>query len=282
MILDLAKKSAKAVLPSSTMPFLKTIWAKYSETTFRPRQVRHKYGTFEFTVQLFDRDAALMLDHDHDENTFAEIDVLRGHQLGPGARVFDVGANSCIQAMMMASIVAPGGFVYALEPNQMNVRASGENLKLNNIGNCEILQVAASDRPGKILFNSSMNGQVAREGEFGAHYVEAVTVDGLAARFGPPHVIYVDVEGFECQVLEGSRDTLGRHRPDCFVEVHVGLGLEKLGGSVERILSYFPSTTYDLCFSDGEGGRFQPVSDSSSLPQRRFYLIALAKSLPAS
>jgi hypothetical protein len=41
-------------------------------------------------------------------------------------------------------------------------------------------------------------------------------------------------------VLEGALKTLAA-RPDCFIEVHVGLGLEKFGGSVRRILDFFPS-----------------------------------------
>jgi FkbM family methyltransferase len=274
MSLKLAKTCVKAMVPGSAMPFLKTVWAKYSLATFRPRVARHRYGAYEFSVQLLDRDGALMLDHDHSEAAFAEIDVLCTSRLKRGARVFDVGANSCIQAMMMAMIVGPDGVVFALEPNQANVRASAQNLKLNNIVNCEILPVAASDQPGRILFNSSMNGQVAKEGEFGAHYVEAVTIDALTEQKGPPDVLYIDVEGFECQVLAGSRDTIERYRPDCFVEVHVGLGLEKLGGSVKQILSYFPTANYALHYSNGEDGKFHKVSDPDGLPDSRFYLVA--------
>ena len=56
--------------------------------------------------------------------------------------------------------------------------------------------------------------------------------------------MFLDVEGFECRALEGAARTFEAN-PDWFVEVHVGCGLEAAGGSVDDILSSFPSNVFE-------------------------------------
>jgi hypothetical protein len=72
------------------------------------------------------------------------------------------------------------------------------------------------------------------------------------------------VEGFEVHALKGATHTL-QGRPDCFIEVHVGCGLEKFGGSVQSLLSLLPD--YELLISVPDNkGDFQPfVPDSAIL-----------------
>jgi len=174
--------------------------------------------------------------------------------------------------------VQPGGFVWAIEPNPHNVQAGLRNCELNAIQNVELIEAAASSRRGQLWFNRGMNGQVAvSRHEAGAHLVNVVTVDGLSAEFGPPDVLYIDVEGFECEVLEGARGTLEAHAPDCFVEVHLQMGLERYGGSIGTVLSYFPNSRYDLYYSNGDDGVFRQVETNSVLPRKRFYLVALSR-----
>ena len=85
-----------------------------------------------------------------------------------------------------------------------------------------------------------------------------------------PDVLFIDVEGFECEVLKGARETL-RERPDVFIEVHSGCGLERFGGSREEILNTFPSDHYTLFAADGDSPGFLPVKDASMLPATRFF-----------
>lgn len=276
--LNQVRKPLRRVLPHWAVAMLKATWAEYSFRTFKPRVVRHRYGAYDFHVELVDFDGALWLDRDYDEREFAEIAILKQHKLVPGAKVFNVGANQCIQAMMMAREVGAAGFVWAIEPNPRNACVGLRNCKLNNIGNVRIVEAAASSAPRQLWFNRSMNGQVALSNhEVGARLVEAVTIDDLSAQFGPPDVLYVDVEGFECEVLEGARATLASHAPDCFVEVHLQMGLERYGGSLAKVLSFLPSSIYELFYSDGADGVFHQVHPSTALPQKRFYLIALSR-----
>ena len=55
--------------------------------------------------------------------------------------------------------------------------------------------------------------------------MDAYSIDDMTARFGRPDMLYVDIEGYECRVFHGAAKTLATD-PDCFVEMHVGCGLE--------------------------------------------------------
>jgi FkbM family methyltransferase len=274
-----ARKRLGRALPYWCVAILKSLWAEYSFRRFKPRVVRHRYGAYDFQLQLVDYDGESWLDRDYDDGAFAEIAMLKQRKLLGGARVFNAGANQCLQAMMMAREVGPGGLIYAVEPNSHNTRAGRRNCELNGIHNVHVVEAAASSTPGQLWFNRAMNGQVAvSRYEAGAHLVNVVTIDGLSAEFGPPDVLYIDVEGFECEVLEGARGTLEAHTPDCFVEAHLQMGLERYGGSVGAVLSYFPRSRYDLYYSDGDEGAFRQVETSAVLPRKRFYLVALGRS----
>ncbi len=88
-------------------------------------------------------------------------------------------------------------------------------------------------------------------------------------------MLFVDVEGFESKVLRGGGETLSRHRPDCFVEMHVGCGLEKFGGSVKSIADSLRDLGYDLWMSGPTHDTFVPFAGDSSLVAMRFFLIAI-------
>lgn len=276
--LEPLRRSLRRILPYRAVAALNAVWAEYSFRTFKPRVARHKYGAYEFQVELIDFDGALWLDKDLDENAFAEITLLKQNKLGPGAKVFNIGANQCIQAMILAREVKPDGFVWAIEPNRRNVQAGVKNCELNDINNVRLIEAAASSACGKIRFNNAMNGHVAiSQSEAGTRLVEMVTVDDLTAKLGAPDVVYIDVEGFECEVLEGAKSTLASHTPDCFIEVHLQTGLERYGGSLEGVLSFFPSSRYSLFYSNGCDGVFRRVEPNVALPEKRFYLVALSQ-----
>ena len=127
-------------------------------------------------------------------------------------------------------------------------------------------------------FNRSLNGQIdLGSGEFGRVATESRSVDDLAEEYGTPDVLFIDVEGYEGEVLAGAAETLAL-KPDVFVEVHVGAGLEALGGSAEAVLATFPNDTYERFISPPSG---QPISAlttaADELLQSRFFLFAIAR-----
>jgi hypothetical protein len=60
-----------------------------------------------------------------------------------------------------------------------------------------------------------------------------------------PQVIYIDVEGYESEVLAGAVKTV-KHSLDFYIEVHAGCGLETFGGTVDKLLTLLPAERYEL------------------------------------
>jgi FkbM family methyltransferase len=240
--------------------------------TYQRRRVRHNYGGFDLEVELVDPMGEGWYDHDHSE--LAEIALLKQHGLRPGVRVFDIGAHQCVVAMMLAKTVGPQGFVLAVEASPVNCEAGERNRELNGLENLKILHAAGAAQSGTLVFNRGTNGQVDDgSGEWGQIEVNSYSVDDLAARFGQPDVLFIDVEGFECELLRGAKNTLARG-PDCFVEVHVNAGLEKFGGSVSQVLSLFPPGY--AFFASVPEGSFLPLREDSGVLRDRFFLVAIA------
>ncbi|MGA8641423.1 FkbM family methyltransferase [Candidatus Binatus sp.] len=203
--------------------------------------------------------------------------MLKTGRLKQGARVFDLGAHQCVVAMMLSRIVGSEGQVVALEANPHNAEVGERNRALNHIARLKVLHGAAAREPGTIEFSKGLNGAVVgNERDWGLQRVRAYSVDELAREFGRPDVLFIDVEGFECEVLKGARETL-RDRPDVFIEVHSGCGLERFGGSRDEILNAFPADHYQLFSAAADSPEFIPVKDVNALPEKRFFLVALKR-----
>ena len=266
------KQVIKALVPKPLWNRLRILRMRYMRAHYRRRRVRHNYGGFELEVELADPMGAGWYDHDWPE--LPEIALLKQHGLRPGARVFDIGAHQGVVALMLSKTVGPEGFVLAVEASAENCEAGEQNRTLNGIDNCTILHAAGAAESGTLVFNRGTNGQVDDgTGDWGQVVVDACSVDDLANRFGAPDVLFIDVEGFECEVLRGAQKTLAG-RPDCFVEVHVKVGLEKFGGSVLQVLSLFPAGY--AFFAAVPDSPFAPLKEDSALLLDRFFLVAIA------
>jgi FkbM family methyltransferase len=269
------KEIAKRSLPQPlwTMLRLARVWS--SVHFYRERKVKHVYGGFPLSIWLTDPLAQGW--YDRDQSELPEITLLKTGSLKQGARVFDLGAHQCVVAMMLSRIVGNGGQVVALEANPHNAEVGKRNRALNDIAQLKVLHGAAAKDPGTIDFGKGLNGTVvAGQADWGLQRVRAYSVDELAREFGRPDVLFIDVEGFECEVLKGARETL-REWPDVFIEVHTGCGLERFGGSREEILNTFPADHYMRFATDGDSPKFLPFEDGSMLPAKRFFLVALKR-----
>jgi FkbM family methyltransferase len=264
------KQILKSIVPKFLWTRLRILRIRYTRAGFQPRIVRHRYGAFDLEIELVDPMGEGWYDSDRAEP--AEISFLRERRLKPGAKVFDIGAHQCVIALLLARTVGPQGAVIAVEANPLNCQAGERNLSLNGVTNCQVLHAAGAARAGTLTFSLAPNGQVDDgSGEWGRMDVRAVSVDDLSSEHGAPDVLFIDVEGFECELLQGAQQTLAS-RPDCFVEVHVGAGLEKFGGSIDKVLSLFPQG-YEFYAAQPEK-TFAPLDRRSELLKDRFFLIA--------
>lgn len=270
------RTAVKLLLPRAVTNQIRVTEYRWTLRRFRPYEVRRWRAGYQFDLWISDPTAKSWYDRDAPEIP-PEMTFLAQHRLRAGAMVFDCGAFQCLIAMVLAKFVGPTGKVVAVEASPRNCEAAIRNCRLNDATNVEVINAAVSDTSAPVKFNYRANGQVDDgSGAWGKIAVPSVSVDELTRRYGPPDVLFVDVEGFESKVIKGAAETLSRHRPDCFFEMHVGCGLEKFDGSVKSITSSLDRLGYGLWMSGtGLNDTFAPFSEQSPLVEQRFYLIAI-------
>lgn len=268
------RQAVIGLLPPSILGRLRAWRIRQIVSGYTPRIVEHTYGDGPLRVHLGDPLGAGWYDHDWAQ--LPEITALRGRTLRLGARVFDIGAHQGVVAMMLAREVGSSGRVLAVEPNPHNAAVALKNRELNGMTQIEILEAAVSDRSGTIVFNHGLDGQLDDgTGAGGRMAVPSVTLDELAERYGMPHFVMIDVEGAECMVLEKGAQLL-RSGADFAVEVHVGHGLEKLGGSMDHVLSFFPPDRFTVAARTEQERSFRPLDANDALTRDRFFLLAMS------
>ncbi len=171
--------------------------------------------------------------HDHHEiEMIAKIFDIIAPKFG---LFIDVGANIGTHTLGIARHLGDRGRVYAYEPQRLLFQMICGSLALNAVTNVFCMNEVAGAAPGKVAvpqfdYFKPMNfGSV----EFGAQqrekldqvrgddptkteYVTVSTIDDLD--LAEVHVIKIDAEGMELEVLAGARDTIARCSPILLVE----------------------------------------------------------------
>lgn len=270
------KRLARRVVPGPVRRFLQKRTLARQIAAFPRRVVGHDYGGVRLKVELADALAAGW--YDHDWAPLPELAVLGRHRLRPGARVFDLGAHQGVVGLLLAARVGPAGRVVLVEANPHNAARCRRNAELNSVTWADVVHAAIAAAAGTMRFNGGLNGAAAEVSDYGGTTeVRAVTVDALAAEYGAPDVVFVDVEGFECRALVGAAGTFAA-RPDWSVEVHVGCGLEAAGGSVEQVLAHFPAALYDrFVHSEGDAESVRLEDAPAGKLRDRFFLTVVIR-----
>lgn len=267
------KEFIKRVTPEPAWVGLKQLRQLYSIRNFQARIEHHKYHGFPLSVTVADGVGEGWYGQDWDP--LPELELLSKHRLREGARVFDLGAHQSVVALILGRIVGLSGQVISLEASKRDAEIGLKNVQLNSPCNVTVIHGAIAEKSGEVDF--SLDGHVSNtKTKAGRIRVRAYTIDELSHLYGPPDVLFMDVEGYEGHALQGARQTLDRC-PDCFVEVHVGKGLENFGGTVQEIMSFFPKADYDLFINPEDGKVFQPFVLDSPIVKSRFFLVALAR-----
>jgi FkbM family methyltransferase len=171
------------------------------------------------------------------------------------AVIYDVGAFEGVLTLFFSRQAA---HVVAYEPNPPSRRRLEENLNLNGIqnvtvrdvavGNCEGTITLISDRlmPGAASGDAAVGGQIARTSRrVDAAAAEILPLDEDVRRNGlpAPDLIKVDIEGMELSALEGMRQTLCRHAPALYLEMHGATAQDK-EEKVRRIVGFLHDHSY--------------------------------------
>lgn len=150
-----------------------------------------------------------------------------GVPLNGGHRIFDIGAEEGDMPGLWALL---GAHVVCVEPNPLvwpNIRAIFESNELPTPG--WFVGFAGAERRDDHDDRPEGWPACAYGAVVGDHGfcqlnerpdIPVTTIDALAARYGPPTLVTIDVEGSELEVLRGASATLLNYRPTVWVSVH--------------------------------------------------------------
>jgi FkbM family methyltransferase len=265
------KNLLRKILPRSIAYQLASWLRAWRLRTFPRRVVLRQYAGYDLQVVIADAMAEGWYDRAWGPKEMAELEVLRAGRLRLGARVFDLGAHQAIVANILAREVGPSGTVIAVEADAWNAERARENTEVNATSNLQVLHGVIGDN--SLAAHRSL-GEMDRVYEWGRQNVRTLTIDDLTKQYGPPDVVYMDVDGFELLALRGASQTLD-HPADWFVEVHVGEGLENEGGTWEQVLEFFSPVRFTRMIGSDDCPNFEPFDPHAALLARRFFLVAL-------
>lgn len=128
--------------------------------------------------------------------------------LDSGMTVFDVGANLGMYTLLAARRVGPTGRLHAFEPTPVVAERLRNNVRLNELSNVVVNQVAVSDCAGVATFflREGSDRNTLGSGEGVPIQVPTVTLDGYleSQGLGAVDVLKIDVEGAEVMALRGG------------------------------------------------------------------------------
>jgi FkbM family methyltransferase len=139
----------------------------------------------------------------------------------PGMTIVDVGANIGAHTIFFAKKTGSAGRVFAMEPQRVLYHVLCGNIALNLHHNVTAINAgmgATATRLPVPRINYARGGNFGGLplGQWAGEDIPVVPLDSY--RLEPCHLIKIDVEGMERDVLEGARATLARNRPFLYVE----------------------------------------------------------------
>jgi len=215
------------------------LWRR--RTRFRPYSITKTVQGKSFPFYIGDETGELWYGPEKDP-VYTELAFIQDHMLSPGDVVFDVGSHHGLHTICMARHAAR---VVAIEPNPHNVLILKKNVALNTLQNVAVRQAAVGESCGKtiLLQDSSQGGVRSRDtASLPTIEVEVLSLDRLADEYGFPHLLKIDVEGFEALALKGASQILQR-RPKLAIEVHVDW-VKRYGSTVREVVGLLYLESY--------------------------------------
>lgn len=145
---------------------------------------------------------------------------------GKGRTMLDIGANAGFHALTAGLFFRR---VIAFEPTPATAARLERNIMLSALRHIDVKRCALSNRAGEATFSvdpghcgtnrlGAAPGAAPSGREAGSITVPLRTLDSMANDIGRVDFIKMDVEGHECEVLEGAVKTIEQDRPQLFVE----------------------------------------------------------------
>ena len=145
--------------------------------------------------------------------------------LQPGQVAVEAGANIGALTVVMAQAVGPNGRVITFEPQRVLYQMLCANLALNGLRNVHAAlggfgaETMTMNVPPVNYDRLENFGGVTLQADGPGEPVSVVPIDSFSLPIC--HLIKIDVEGMELEVLEGARETIKRHAPVIYLENNI-------------------------------------------------------------
>lgn len=176
----------------------------------------YDYPTRAGRIYLDIRESHMMFARALDLYETDKMDVVTRF-LKPGMTFVDAGANKGDFTLLASGLVDPGGRVFSFEPEPENVDWLRRSMELNGHRNVRIFDIALGDNgePASLYLGEKSGWHTLIPPGGGSGVQKTIQVrkrrlDDVLAESGDPrvHMVKIDVEGGEMQVLNGARKTL--------------------------------------------------------------------------
>lgn len=176
-----------------------------------------------------------------------------------GDVIFDIGAHLGLMSVISSQLSGPSGKVYAFEPSASTFGLLNKVLALNS-GQATVIaeQMAVSNAVGNIRFylssdlGSNSNSLVEKHHlNRDAVEVACTTIDAYAKKQGIVliHLLKIDAEGSELQVLQGAKEVLLNQRPKVILAIHPRL-IRNNANEPKEIYELINSLNYSIHYKN--------------------------------
>lgn len=200
---------------------------------------------------------------------------LLGDFLKQGSVFMDIGANIGLMSTIASKIVGEKGRVYAVEANPKTIEVLRHNCAINLCENIEILPIALASEKGSAILYENWNvnrggASLISQGDEHGLTVSKERLDDLFSPDSPVHLVKIDVEGFELEVLKGGVAWFKTQQPVFIIEVSTNRSNQE-GATPESIMS-FVAELGNYSFFKQKGtkerrGKLVSVTTAQDLPE---------------
>jgi FkbM family methyltransferase len=263
-LLDIATRA----LPEPAQEFLKWTVHRFHNRPFKPYLKRKNVEGVVFDFWICDRAARNWYDLQCSDPVWIEMRFIRDHLIEQGDVVLECGGHHGCTAIVLSNWVGSAGRVVTFEPLPQNCDVIAKNIQQNGLRNVELERKAVGAEPGKISISDASNSSVTLPGQ--GVEVELTCLDEYEHL--NPTFLKIDVEGYEMQVLQGSKKILST-RPKLAIEIHPAQ-LSQYGASVEDIFRLIDIENYRV-WIQRDAGREPEEYDLRTPIEKRVHLFGM-------
>jgi FkbM family methyltransferase len=193
----------------------------------------------------------------------------------PGMTILDIGANIGETTLAFSRLTGKNGKVISFEPDPVTFLRLQEHLELNNCKNVIAINKGLGNSESEMILEKGENnsgGNRISPLQTSGEQISITTLDKIyhGLNITSLDFIKIDVEGYELHVLEGGKETIGKFKPEFFIEL-VDDFLRDQGNSSSALVKFLEERNYAV--TSAENG--EKISSRTDFSKTHFDIIAI-------